>query len=187
MPASWSASRRSRLSRRSPLAGVALQRQWESAAFAAGGGTYAAPGQRWAISSPAAPSTALGAVLPSYRPGVTPTDLADCLPDYAIAAIREALPAFGRQIRGFDMRRCGADRRGDAHLLADAHHRGDDFQSLNTAGCIPAGEGAGYAGGILSAAMDGIKVAEAVGWPGGVTQGDAGPPRRVPSTRSCSR
>ena len=116
----------------------------------------------WAISWQDAPSTALGSVIPSYRPGVTPTDLSACLPDYAIAAIREALPAFGRQIKGFDMDDAVLTGRGDPHLIAVRIPRGEDFQSLNTQGLYPGGEGAGYAGGILSAGVDGIKVAEAV-------------------------
>jgi uncharacterized FAD-dependent dehydrogenase len=144
------------------LAGVALQRHWESQAFLAGGGTYAAPGQRVGDFLAAQASTALGSVTPSYRPGVTPTDLSTCLPDYAIAAIREAIPAFGRQIRGYDMADAvltGVETRTSAPVRVP---RGDDFQSTNTRGLYPAGEGAGYAGGILSAGVDGIKVAEAV-------------------------
>ena len=145
-----------------PLAGIALQRQWESAAFAAGGGTYAAPAQLVGDFIAGKPSTALGEVVPSYRPGVTPTDLSSCLPAYAIAAIREALPAFGRQIKGFDRFDAvltGVETRTSAPIRIQ---RGEDFQSLNTKGLFPAGEGAGFAGGILSAAVDGIKVAEAV-------------------------
>ncbi len=145
-----------------PLAGIALQRQWESAAFAAGGGTYAAPGQLVGDFIAGKASTALGDVIPSYRPGVTPTDLSSCLPDYAIAAIREALPAFGRQIKGFDRHDAvltGVETRTSSPIRI---RRGEDFQSLNTQGLFPAGEGAGFAGGILSAGVDGIKVAEAV-------------------------
>ena len=145
-----------------PLAGVALQRHWESCAFVAGGQTYAAPGQRVGDFLAGRPSTALGAVIPSYRPGVHLTDLASCLPDYAIAAIREALPAFGRQIPGFDMEDAvltGVETRTSSPVRIT---RGKDFESLNTRRLFPAGEGAGYAGGILSAAVDGIKVAEAV-------------------------
>ena len=145
-----------------PLAGIALQRKWEVAAFAAGGGTYAAPAQLVGDFITGTPSTALGEVVPSYRPGVTPTDLASCLPDYAIAAIREALPAFGKQIRGFDRADAvltGVETRTSSPIRI---RRGDDYQSLNTKGLYPAGEGAGFAGGILSAAVDGIKVAEAV-------------------------
>src|SRR5581483_7726901 len=108
------------------------------------------------------PSTALGSVIPSYRPGVTPTDLSSCLPDYAIAAIREALTAFGRQTKGFDMDDAvltGVETRTSSPVRIP---RADNFQSTNIAGLYPAGEGAGYAGGILSAAVDGIEVAEAV-------------------------
>jgi uncharacterized FAD-dependent dehydrogenase len=145
-----------------PLAGITFQRQWESAAFLAGGSTYAAPVQRVGDFIAGAASTSLGSVIPSYKPGVIPTDLSPCLPDYAITAIREALTAFGRQIRGFDM--------ADAVLTAVETRtsspirikRDDTLQSLNTKGLFPAGEGAGYAGGILSAGVDGIKVAEAV-------------------------
>jgi uncharacterized FAD-dependent dehydrogenase len=145
-----------------PLAGVALQRQWESAAFTEGGGTYAAPAQMVGDFIAGRASTGLGEVIPSYRPGVTPTDLAFCLPDYAIEAIREALPAFGRQIKGFDRADAvltGVETRTSSPIRI---RRGDDCQSLNTRGLYPAGEGAGFAGGILSAAIDGIKVGEAL-------------------------
>jgi len=145
-----------------PLAGIALQRHWESMAFEAGGGTYAAPAQLVSDLLAAKASTGLGDVIPSYRPGVTPTDLATCLPDYAIAAIREALPAFGRQIKGFDRADAvltGVETRTSSPIRIQ---RRDDYQSPNTPGLYPAGEGAGFAGGILSAAVDGIKVAEAV-------------------------
>lgn len=145
-----------------PLAGIAFQRKWESAAFVAGGGTYAAPAQRVGDFIKGVASTELGSVMPSYKPGVTPTDLASCLPDYAIAAIREALPAFGRQIRGFDMADAvltGVETRTSSPIRIK---RDDTFQSMNTKGLFPAGEGAGYAGGILSAGVDGIKIAEAV-------------------------
>jgi len=145
-----------------PLAGIALQRQWESAAFVAGGGSYSAPAQLVGDFLAAKPSTALGEVIPSYRPGVTPTDLSACLPDYAIAAIREALPAFGRQIKGFDRADAvltGVETRTSSPIRIQ---RGEDYQSLNTPGLYPAGEGAGFAGGILSAGVDGIRVAEAV-------------------------
>ncbi|MEJ1969042.1 MAG: NAD(P)/FAD-dependent oxidoreductase [Rhizomicrobium sp.] len=144
------------------LAGIDLQRKWESKAFAAGGGTYHAPGQRVGDFLAARPSTALGGVTPSYKPGVHLTDLSDCLPDYAVAAIREALPAFGRQIPGFAMEDAiltGVETRTSSPIRIA---RGEDFQSPNTKGLYPAGEGAGFAGGILSAGVDGIKVAEAV-------------------------
>jgi hypothetical protein len=145
-----------------PLAGIAFQRKWESAAFVAGGGTYAAPAQRVGDFIAGKPSASLGDVIPSYKPGVTPTDLSSCLPDYAITAIREALPAFGRSIRGFDMADAvltGVETRTSSPIRIK---RDETFQSLNTRGLFPAGEGAGYAGGILSAGVDGIKIAEAV-------------------------
>ena len=145
-----------------PLAGVALQRQLEERAFVAGGSNYWAPGQRVGDFLAARPSTALGAVTPSYKPGVHLTDLASCLPDFATEALREALPAFGRQIPRYDdpdAIMTGVETRTSSPVRIT---RGKDFQSLNVAGLYPAGEGAGYAGGILSAAVDGIKVAEAV-------------------------
>jgi len=145
-----------------PLAGIALQRHWEAEAFVAGGKNYAAPAQKVGDFLAARPSSELGTVVPSYRPGVTPTDLAACLPDYAIAAIREALSAFGRQIKGFDMDDAvltGVETRTSSPVRVP---RGADFQSVNTPGLFPGGEGAGFAGGILSAGVDGIKLAEAV-------------------------
>jgi uncharacterized FAD-dependent dehydrogenase len=146
-----------------PLAGIAFQRRWEEAAFVAGGGTYAAPAQRVGDFLAGRPSATLGAVAPSYKPGVTPTDLSRCLPDFAVAAIREALPAFGRQIRGFDMEDAvmtGVETRTSSPVRI---RRDATFRSINTLGLYPAGEGAGYAGGIFSAGVDGIRVAEAVG------------------------
>lgn len=145
-----------------PLAGIALQRQLESAAFVAGGSSYAAPAQLVGDFIAAIPSKSLGSVVPSYKPGVTPTDLSLCLPDYAISAIREAIPAFGKQIRGFDMADAvltGVETRTSSPIRIK---RDESLQSLNTKGLFPAGEGAGYAGGILSAGVDGIKIAEAV-------------------------
>jgi uncharacterized FAD-dependent dehydrogenase len=145
-----------------PLAGIEFQRHWESLAFTAGGGDYSAPAQRVGDFLAGRPSTTLGSVLPSYTPGVRPADLTRCLPDYVVAALREALPAFGRQIRGFDMEDAlltGVETRTSSPIRIT---RGSDFQSVNTRGLYPAGEGAGYAGGILSAAVDGIRVAEAV-------------------------
>ncbi|MFD1949765.1 NAD(P)/FAD-dependent oxidoreductase [Sphingomonas arantia] len=146
----------------SPLAGIALQRHWERAAFVAGGSSYAAPGQTLGDFLAARPSTGFGSVEPSYRPGVHPTDLAECLPDYAVAAMREALPVFGRQIPGYDhpdAMLTGVETRTSSPVRIT---RGQDHHSLNTRNLFPAGEGAGYAGGILSAAIDGIKTAEAV-------------------------
>ena len=144
------------------LAGIAFQRKWEERAFELGGGNYNAPVQRVGDFLAGRPSTALGAVIPSYQPGVTPCDLASALPDYAIAAIREAIPALERQLKGFAMADAvltGVETRTSSPLRIS---RRDDYQSINTAGLYPAGEGASYAGGILSAAVDGIEVAEAV-------------------------
>jgi uncharacterized FAD-dependent dehydrogenase len=144
------------------LAGIDLQRTWEARAFDAGGRTYKAPAQRVGDFLARRPSTALGAVVPSYKPGVRLTDLSDCLPDYAIEAIRDAIPAFARSIPGFAMEDAmltGVETRTSSPIRI---RRGAEFESLNTKGLYPAGEGAGFAGGILSAAVDGIKVAEAV-------------------------
>jgi hypothetical protein len=145
-----------------PLAGIALQRHWESQAFLLGGENYSAPAQRVDDFLEDRASSALGSVTPSYRPGVTPTNLSTALPDYAVAAIREALPAFGRQLPGFAMGDAvltGVETRTSSPVRVP---RGADFQSTNTKGLYPGGEGAGYAGGILSAGVDGIKLAEAV-------------------------
>ncbi|QKS29095.1 MAG: D-amino acid dehydrogenase [Accumulibacter sp.] len=145
-----------------PLAGIELQRQLEARAFELGGGSYEAPAQLVGDFLAGRPSTRLGGVIPSYQPGVRLTDLGSALPEYAIAAIREALPAFDRQIRGFAMPDAvltGVETRTSSPLRIT---RGDDCQSVNLRGLYPAGEGAGYAGGILSAAIDGIRVAEAV-------------------------
>jgi uncharacterized protein len=145
-----------------PLAGIEFQRRLEERAFELGGGTYNAPGQLIGDFLANRPSTVLGSVQPSYTPGVCLTDLSESLPDYAIAAIREALPAFDKQIKGFAMDDAvltGVETRTSSPIRIK---RKDDYQSLNTEGLYPAGEGAGYAGGILSAGIDGIKVAEAV-------------------------
>jgi len=145
-----------------PLAGINLQRTLEANAFILGGGTYDAPGQRVGDFLRGVSSTAFGTVQPSYRPAVLPTDLSGALPAYAIDAMREALPVFGKKIRGFDMPDAvltGVETRTSSPLRIP---RGDNFQSVNTAGLYPGGEGAGYAGGILSAAVDGIKLAEAL-------------------------
>jgi len=146
-----------------PLAGIALQRQLESGAYVLGGSSYEAPGQLVGDFIAATPSTVLGSVQPSYQPGVKLGDLAPSLPAYAIAAIREALPAFGKKIKGFDMADAvltGVETRTSSPLKMP---RGADLQCTNVRGLYPAGEGASYAGGILSAAVDGIKVAEAIG------------------------
>ena len=145
-----------------PLAGIAWQRHWESLAFVAGGSDYKAPGQKLGDFLAGRPSAAFGEIVPSYQPGVKPSDLSLCLPDFAVQAIREALPVFGRQLPGYDhpdVVLTGVETRTSAPVRIT---RGADCQSLNTAGLYPAGEGAGYAGGILSAAVDGIKVAEAL-------------------------
>ena len=146
-----------------PLAGIEFQRRWEARAFELGGCNYCAPGQLVGDFLAGRPSRNFGAVRPSYTPGVHLTDLSTALPDYAIAAIREALPAFAKQIRGFDLADAvltGVETRTSSPLRI--RRRDDDLQSVNTAGLYPTGEGAGYAGGILSAAVDGIRIAEAV-------------------------
>jgi hypothetical protein len=146
-----------------PLAGVALQEALESNAFVLGGGNYCAPGQRVGDFLRGVPSTGPGEIEPSYKPGVLFGDLSQALPAYAIEAIREALPVFGRQIRGFDRDDAvltGVESRTSSpvRITRDA----ESLQSLNVRGLYPCGEGAGYAGGILSAGVDGIRVAEAV-------------------------
>ncbi|MDD2876727.1 MAG: hypothetical protein PHT60_07940 [Acidiphilium sp.] len=144
------------------LAGITLQRDLESRAFIAGGSSYNAPVQLVGDFLADRASTSFGEVVPSYTPGVHLTDLAPCLPDYAIEAIREALPAFARKIADFDRADAvltGVETRTSAPIRIT---RGHDGQSLNTRGLFPAGEGAGYAGGILSAGVDGIRAAEAV-------------------------
>jgi uncharacterized FAD-dependent dehydrogenase len=145
-----------------PLAGIALQRELESRAYVLGGRNYDAPGQLIGDFIAGRPSTEFGSVVPSYKPGVRLGDLGPSLPDYAIEAIREALPEFDKKIRGYAMQDAvltGVETRTSSPVRIK---RQDNFQSLNTKGLYPAGEGAGYAGGILSAAVDGIKVAEAV-------------------------
>jgi hypothetical protein len=146
-----------------PLAGMEFQRFWESRAFALGGGNYQAPAQLVGDFLAGRPSTALGAVQPSYTPGVHLCDLSTALPDYAVAAIREALPAFAKQIKDFDLADAvltGVESRTSSPVRLTRN--AIDLQSINTKGLYPAGEGAGYAGGILSSAVDGIKVAEAL-------------------------
>ena len=157
-----------------PLAGVELQERLEALAFELGGRDYRAPGQQVGDFLRGVPSTAFGEVLPSYQPGVKPTDLSGLLPPDAIEAIREALPAFGRQISGFDRDDAvltGIESRTSSPVRVTRDR--NSLQSVNLRGLYPAGEGAGYAGGILSAGIDGIKVAEQValsmlqdaGWP----------------------
>jgi uncharacterized FAD-dependent dehydrogenase len=146
-----------------PLAGIAFQQQWESRAYELGGANYDAPAQLVGDFLARRPSTALGSVEPSYKPGVRLGSLDSALPDYAIAAIREALPVFDKQLRGFAMPDAvltGVETRTSSPIRIRRHD--ENCQSINTKGLFPAGEGAGYAGGIMSASVDGIKVAEAV-------------------------
>ncbi len=145
-----------------PLAGIELQERLEAHAYVMGGSNYQAPAQLVGDFVAGRASTALGSVEPSYKPGVTLGDLAPSLPDFAIEAIREALPAFDRQIKGYNLHDAvltGIETRTSSPLRIT---RGEDYQSLNLKGLFPAGEGAGYAGGILSAGVDGIRIAEAV-------------------------
>ncbi|WP_047535568.1 NAD(P)/FAD-dependent oxidoreductase [Methylotenera sp. N17] len=146
-----------------PLAGMALQRQLESHAYVMGGSNYKAPGQLIGDFLANRPSTQLGEVMPSYTPGVHLTNLDTALPEFAITAMREAIPAFAKQIKDFDFPDAvltGVETRTSSPIRIK---RDDDtLQSINTKGLFPCGEGAGYAGGILSAGVDGIKVAEAV-------------------------
>ncbi len=170
----------------SPLDGIAFQRVWESRAYELGGGDYIAPGQRVGDFLAGQVSSEFGSVQPSYTPGVRPTDLAapgrESLPRYAIDAIRVALPAFERQIRGFAMADAvltGVETRTSSPLRIT---RGPDYQSLNVRGLFPAGEGAGYAGGIMSAGVDGIEVAEALARALlGLPQDAAIPPHALPA------
>jgi uncharacterized FAD-dependent dehydrogenase len=145
-----------------PLAGIDFQRALESKAFELGGRNYEAPGQLVGDFIAGQTSTEFGKVIPSYKPGVHLTDLAQALPDFVIEAMREALPAFDKKIKGFAMHDAvltGVETRTSSPLRIT---RGNNCQSLNIKGLYPAGEGAGYAGGILSAGVDGIKVAEAL-------------------------
>ena len=145
-----------------PLSGIVFQRTLESKAFVAGGENYTAPGQLVGDFLAERASQDFGEVQPSYKPGVSLGDLSEVLPSFAIEAMREALPAFGRKIKGYDMKDAvltGVETRTSSPLKMT---RGENFQSLNTRGLYPAGEGASYAGGILSAGVDGIKIAEAI-------------------------
>ena len=145
-----------------PLAGLDFQRELEGRAYVMGGENYNAPAQRVGDFMKGRPSKDLGQVLPSYTPGVTLTDLAPSLPDFCIEALREAIPAFNRKIKGFaaeDALLTGVETRTSAPINIK---RDANFQSINTKGLFPGGEGAGYAGGIMSAAIDGIKIAEAM-------------------------
>ncbi|XLZ72819.1 NAD(P)/FAD-dependent oxidoreductase [Massilia sp. SR12] len=146
-----------------PLAGIELQRRLEEKAYVLGGSNYNAPGQLMGDFVAGVPSKDVGAVTPSFKPGITWTDLATILPEYAVVALREAFPAFDKQVKGYfkhDAVLTGLETRTSSPIRIKRNN--DDLQSLNTRGLFPAGEGAGYAGGILSAGVDGIKVAEAV-------------------------
>ena len=146
-----------------PLAGMELQRKWERQAYLLGGSTYQAPGQLVGDFLANQPSTEFGAVTPSYTPSVHLTNLDTALPEYVISAIREAIPQFAKQIKGFDLADAiltGVETRTSSPIRIKRND--DNLQSINTKGLYPTGEGAGYAGGILSAGVDGIRVAEAV-------------------------
>ncbi|MGW8390932.1 NAD(P)/FAD-dependent oxidoreductase [Pseudoduganella sp. HUAS MS19] len=146
-----------------PLAGIELQRRLEEKAYVLGGSNYNAPGQLMGDFVAGRASSDVGAVVPSFKPGITWTDLATILPEYAVVALREAFPAFDKQVKGYfkhDAVLTGLETRTSSPIRIKRNN--DDLQSLNTRGLFPAGEGAGYAGGILSAGVDGIKVAEAV-------------------------
>ena len=146
-----------------PLAGVAFQRTWEKAAFEAGGGNYSAPAQRVEDFLAERPSDKPGAIEPSYRPQVTFTDLAQCLPDYVVASIREAIPELDKKLSGFalpDAVMTGVETRSSAPIRIE--RAAETMESVSISGLYPVGEGAGYAGGIISAAVDGIKAAEKI-------------------------
>ncbi len=146
-----------------PLAGIAFQRMWEQRAFAAAGGGYRAPVQTIGDFLAGRNTKELGSVASSYEPGVTPGDLRECLPPYVVSTLKEAIPAIERQLRGFahpEAVLVGVETRSSSPLRMNRH--GETFESINTPGLFPAGEGAGYAGGIISAAVDGMKVAECI-------------------------
>ncbi|NRF30038.1 NAD(P)/FAD-dependent oxidoreductase [Vibrio coralliilyticus] len=145
-----------------PLAGIRFQRELESGAYVLGGENYDAPAQKIGDFLKGRDPSEIGDVQPSFTPGVHLTDISKALPDFAIEAIREAIPAFDKKIKGFaseDGLLTGVETRTSSPVCIK---RGKDFQSINLKGFFPAGEGAGYAGGILSAGIDGIKVAEAL-------------------------
>jgi hypothetical protein len=142
-----------------PLAGLAFQRRWERAAFRLGGGGHAAPVQRLGDLLAGRPGRRLGAVEPTYRPGVRLADLADCLPPFVVESLRAAVPVLGRRLRGYadpDAVVTGVETRSSSPVRV---LRGDGGES-DVRGLFPAGEGAGFAGGIVSAAVDGIRAAE---------------------------
>ena len=145
-----------------PLAGIELQRKWERRAFELAGADYKAPAQLVEDFLQGRPSKQIGSVKPTYTPGVELTDLKRCLPDYVTQALRNAIPAMDKKLKGFalpDAVLTGIESRSSSPVRIT---RDDSYQSTNTRGLYPAGEGAGYAGGIISAAIDGLKSAEAV-------------------------
>ena len=145
-----------------PLGGIEFQQRWEEKTFLLGGGNFNAPCQLVGDFLNGKPSSELGSVQPSYLPGITMTDLRGCLPVYVVSAIKEALPEFEKRIRGFTLEDAvltGIETRTSSPVRI---LRGKDYQSISIRGLYPAGEGSGYAGGILSSAMDGIKAAEAM-------------------------
>jgi hypothetical protein len=147
---------------RNPLAGIQFQRLWEKKAFMQGGENYNAPCQRLEDFLSGKSTKSLGTVLPSYQPGVTLTDLQECLPGYVVETLREGLSEFEKKIKGFSMADAlltGVETRTSSPVRI---LRGKDYQSISVGGLYPVGEGSGYAGGILSSAMDGIKAAEAM-------------------------
>lgn len=146
-----------------PLQGIAFQRKWESEAFKLGGSNYYAPVQRVGDFLKGIPSKEIGTVKPSYLPGVTPTDLRKCLPDFVIAAMREAIPEMDKKLKDFalaDALMTGVETRSSAPVRIERSE--ETMESLNVKGLYPVGEGGGYAGGIVSAAVDGIKAAEKI-------------------------
>jgi hypothetical protein len=146
----------------SPLAGVEFQRKWERKAFNIGGSNYFAPVQLVGDFLAGRPSDALGEVRPTYTPGVTPCDLAQCLPGFVVETLRLAIPQMDKKLKGFaggDAVMTAVESRSSSPLRIV---RDETLQSLAVKGLYPAGEGAGYAGGIISTAVDGIKVAEAI-------------------------
>jgi uncharacterized FAD-dependent dehydrogenase len=145
-----------------PLGGIEFQQRWEEKTFLLGGGNFNAPCQLVGDFLNGKPSSELGSVQPSYLPGITMTDLSGCLPVYVVSAIKEALPEFEKRIKGFTLEDAvltGIETRTSSPVRI---LRGKDYQSISIRGLYPAGEGSGYAGGILSSAMDGIKAAEAM-------------------------
>ena len=152
-----------------PLAGIAFQRRWEKAAYLLGGGGYHAPAQLVRDLLAGRASTRLGAVMPSYAPGTTPADLRECMPDYVIEAWREGIPAIAKKLHGFDLPDAvltGVETRSSSPVRID---RDKTWQSVSVCGLYPAGEGAGYAGGIMSSAMDGMRAAEQIALSAGKT------------------